>query len=166
MTPEPSAAAIAEMTVLAAALVRRFGMMPKVALLSHSNFGSVDSASARRMREGLALIRAAAPELEVDGEMQAVFAFRDEDRARLFPNSRLTGAPNLLVMPSVDAANIAFNLLRSVGGGQSIGPLLLGARLPAHILTLSTTSRGIVNMTALAVLDAQVHAPRTAEAGA
>ena len=157
VTPEPDAEGIAEMTVMAAAQVRRFGIAPKVALLSHSNFGSDDSASSRRMRYALALIRAQDPELEVEGEMQAVLAFREDDRQRLFPNSRLTGTANLLIMPSLDAANIAYNLLRTAGGGQSIGPMLVGQRLPAHILTMSVTSRGIVNMTALAVVDAQVN---------
>jgi len=157
VTPEPSAEEIAEMTVMAAAQVQRFGIVPKVALLSHSNFGSDDTASSRRMRYALALIRAHAPDLEVEGEMQAVLAFREDDRQRLFPNSRLTGAANLLIMPSLDAANIAYNLLRTAGGGQSIGPMLVGQRLPAHILTMSVTSRGIVNMTALAVVDAQAN---------
>ncbi len=161
VTPEPSAEEIAEMTVMAAAQVQRFGIVPKVALLSHSNFGSDDTPASRRMRYALALVRAQAPELEVEGEMQAVLAFRGEDRQRLFPNSRLTGAANLLIMPSLDAANIAYNLLRTVGNGQSIGPMLVGQRLPAHILTMSVTSRGIVNMTALAVVGAQAH-PRTA----
>jgi len=155
---EPSAEGIAEMTVLAANQVRRFGVVPKVALLSHSNFGSNDTPSTRRMRDSLPLIRERDPDLEVEGEMQAVLALRDEDRMRLFPNSRLVGAANLFIMPSLDAANIAYNLLRTAGGGQSIGPLLVGQRLPAHILSMSTTSRGIVNMTALAVMDAQVHA--------
>jgi malate dehydrogenase (oxaloacetate-decarboxylating)(NADP+) len=109
------------------------------------------------MRDSLPLIRERDPDLEVEGEMQAVLALRDEDRMRLFPNSRLTGAANLFIMPSLDAANIAYNLLRTAGGGQSIGPLLVGQRLPAHILSMSTTSRGIVNMTALAVMDAQAH---------
>ncbi len=157
VTPEPGAEEIAEMTVMAAAQVQRFGIVPKVALLSHSNFGSDDTPSSRRMRYALALVRAQAPELEVEGEMQAVLAFREEDRQRLFPNSRLTGAANLLIMPSLDAANIAYNLLRTAGNGQSIGPMLVGQRLPAHILTMSVTSRGIVNMTALAVVDAQAH---------
>jgi malate dehydrogenase (oxaloacetate-decarboxylating)(NADP+) len=157
VTPEPGAEEIAEMTVMAAAQVRRFGIVPKVALLSHSNFGSDDTASSRRMRYALALIRAQAPELEVEGEMQAVLAFREDDRQRLFPNSQLKGPANLLIMPSLDAANIAYNLLRTVGNGQSIGPMLVGQRLPAHIMTMSVTSRGIVNMTALAVVDAQAN---------
>jgi malate dehydrogenase (oxaloacetate-decarboxylating)(NADP+) len=157
VTPEPSAEEIAEMTVMAAAQVQRFGIVPKIALLSHSNFGSDDTPSSRRMRYSLALIRAQAPDLEVEGEMQAVLAFREDDRQRLFPNSQLTGTANLLIMPSLDAANIAYNLLRTAGGGQSIGPMLVGQRLPAHILTMSATSRGIVNMTALAVVDAQAN---------
>ncbi len=158
VNPDPSAEAIAEMTVLAAQQVRRFGIVPKAALLSHSNFGSSDSEATRRMRDSLPLIRERDPDLEVEGEMQAVLAFREEERQRLFPNSHLKGSANLLIMPSLDAANIAYNLLRTVGGGQSIGPMLVGQRLPAHILTMSVTSRGIVNMTALAVVDAQAHA--------
>jgi malate dehydrogenase (oxaloacetate-decarboxylating)(NADP+) len=158
VNPEPSAEAVAEMTVLAAQQVRRFGIVPKVALLSHSNFGSSDTEATRRMRDCLPLIRERDPDLEVEGEMQAVLAFREEERARLFPNSQLKGSANLLIMPSLDAANIAYNLLRTAGGGQSIGPMLVGQRLPAHILTMSVTSRGIVNMTALAVVDAQAHA--------
>jgi len=158
VNPEPSAEAIAEMTVLAAQQVRRFGIVPKAALLSHSNFGSSDTEATRRMRDSLPLIRERDPDLEVEGEMQAVLAFREEERQRLFPNSLLKGSANLLIMPSLDAANIAYNLLRTVGGGQSIGPILVGQRLPAHILTMSVTSRGIVNMTALAVVDAQAHA--------
>jgi malate dehydrogenase (oxaloacetate-decarboxylating)(NADP+) len=156
VNPEPSAEAIAEMTVLAAQQVRRFGIVPKAALLSHSNFGSSDTEATRRMRDSLPLIRERDPDLEVEGEMQAVLAFREEERQ--FPNSLLKGSANLLIMPSLDAANIAYNLLRTVGGGQSIGPILVGQRLPAHILTMSVTSRGIVNMTALAVVDAQAHA--------
>ena len=154
--------AIAEMTLLAAALVRRFGVVPKVALLSHSNFGSVDSASAKRMREGLALIRECAPELEVDGEMHGDAAISEEIRGRSFPDSRLRGEANLLVMPTLDAANISFNLLKTAAGEDiTVGPILLGVARPVHILTPSATVRRIVNMTALAVADA--NAPRAQE---
>ncbi len=154
----PTAAEIAETTLRAAAAVRRFGVEPKVALLSHSNFGSADSESAQRMRQALALLRQRAPSLEVEGEMHADSALSPEIRDRIFPNSRLTGAANLLIMPNLDAANIAFNTLKVLGDGLAIGPILLGMRSPAHVLTPSVTVRGLVNMTALAVYDAQVSA--------
>jgi malate dehydrogenase (oxaloacetate-decarboxylating)(NADP+) len=151
----PTAEAIAETTLLAAAEVRRFGIQPKVALLSHSNFGSRDNPSALKMREALSLIRDAAPELEIEGEMQGDAAVSEIIRERIFPNSRLTGTANLLILPTVDAANIAFNLLKILGEGLSVGPILLGAAQPAHIMTQSVTVRGIVNMAAFAVVDAQ-----------
>ena len=154
----PTAAAIADMTLRAADAVRHFGVEPKVALLSHSNFGSSDAESAQRMRQALALVRARAPELEIEGEMHADAAISEEIRAHIFPNSRLNGAANLLIMPTLDAANIAFNMLKVLGDGLAIGPLLLGMRSPAHIVTPSVTVRGLVNMTALAVYDAQVKA--------
>jgi len=154
---DPSAEAIAEMTILAAREVRRFGIEPKIALLSHSNFGSIDSASARKMREALGIIQRLAPDLEIEGEMHGDAAVVEEIRNRIFPNSRLKGSANLLVMPTLDAANISFNLLKSLGDGLSVGPMLLGTAQPAHILTPSVTVRGIVNMTALAVVDAQEH---------
>ncbi|MBF0391779.1 MAG: NADP-dependent malic enzyme [Alphaproteobacteria bacterium] len=158
VTPIPSPEQIVEMTVSAAEEVRRFGIHPKVALLSHSNFGSRDSESARRMREALALIHERVPELEVEGEMHADSALSEEIRARIFPSSRLKGAANLLVMPTLDAANIAFNLVKVLGDATSVGPILMGAAKPAHILTPSATVRGIVNMAALAVVDAHMHA--------
>jgi len=155
VTPDPDAQHIAEMTLLAAEEVRRFGVLPKVALLSASNFGSVDSPSARKMRAALARIREAAPELEVEGEMHGDAALSEEIRARVFPRNRLRGEANLLVMPTLDAANISFNLLKTAsGGGVTIGPILLGAARPVHVLTPSATVRRIVNMTALAVADA------------
>jgi malate dehydrogenase (oxaloacetate-decarboxylating)(NADP+) len=142
--------------------VRRFGAAPKVALLSASNFGSLDSPSARKMRQALELIRARAPELEIEGEMHGDAALSEEIRLKVFPRARLRGEANLLVMPTLDAANIAFNLLKTAaGGGVTIGPMLLGAARPAHILTPSATVRRIVNMTALAVADA--NAPRAQE---
>jgi malate dehydrogenase (oxaloacetate-decarboxylating)(NADP+) len=152
---DPGAEAIAEMTVLAAEEVRRFGIEPKVALLSHSSFGGSDEPAARKMRAALALVRAAEPALEVEGEMQAELAISEELRRRLFPNSRLAGQANLLIMPGLDAANIAFGLLRYIGEGLSIGPILIGAAQPAHVLTPTVSVRGLINMTALAVAQAQ-----------
>jgi malate dehydrogenase (oxaloacetate-decarboxylating)(NADP+) len=152
---DPTPRQILEMTMLASEEVRRFGLTPKVALVSHSNFGSSDAPCAAKMREALALIEAHMPELEVEGEMQADSALSEEVRNHNFPNSRLKGEANLLVMPGLDAANISFNLLKIVGGaGITIGPILLGAAQPVHILTPSATVRRIVNMTALAVVDA------------
>jgi malate dehydrogenase (oxaloacetate-decarboxylating)(NADP+) len=151
---DPTAAQIADMAVLAAEEVRRFGVAPKVALLSHSNFGSADSVSAQKMRAALTLIEARAPGLEVEGEMQGDAALDEAQRLRAFPNSRLKGPANLLVMPNLDAANIAFNLLKvAAGDGITIGPILLGCAKPVHILSSSSTVRRIVNMTALTVVD-------------
>ncbi|HZM36037.1 MAG TPA: NADP-dependent malic enzyme [Burkholderiales bacterium] len=162
VTPEPDADHIAEMTLLAAEEMRRFGITPKVALLSASNFGSVELPSSRKMREALALIEARAPELEIEGEMHGDAALSEDIRLKVFPRSRLRGEANLLVMPTLDAANISFNLLKTAaGGGVTIGPMLLGAARPVHILTPSATVRRIVNMTALAVADA--NAPRGQE---
>jgi malate dehydrogenase (oxaloacetate-decarboxylating)(NADP+) len=162
VTNDPDAEHIAEMTLLAAEEARRFGIVPKVALLSASNFGSVDMPSARKMRAALALISERAPDLEIEGEMHGDAALSEEIRLKVFPRSRLRGEANLLVMPTLDAANISFNLLKTAsGGGVTIGPMLLGAAKPVHILTPSATVRRIVNMTALAVTDA--NAPRTQE---
>ena len=150
------------MTLLAAEEVRRFGITPKVALLSASNFGSAQIASSRKMQRALELIRSLAPELEIDGEMHGDAALSEEIRLRVFPRTRLRGEANLLVMPTLDAANISFNLLKTAaGGGVTIGPMLLGAARPVHILTPSATVRRLVNMTALAVAD--VNAPRGQE---
>ena len=159
---DPNAEEIAEITIMAADELRRFGIAPKVALLSHSNFGSSDGVSAIKMRDALALIQARAPDLEIDGEMHGDSALDTTVRKSLFPNSRLTGEANLLVMPNMDAANIAYNLLKTTaGGGIAIGPVLLGAARAAHVLTPSATVRRIVNMTALAVVDAQSHGRAT-----
>jgi len=155
VSPDPSAQEIAEMTVLAAAQLRRLGIEPKIALLSHSSFGSRDTASAAKMRTVLKTLHAQCPELEVEGEMHADAALDEAIRSRIFPNSRLSGPANLLIMPNLDAANIAFNLVKSVGEGLSVGPILIGARAPAHILSSSVTARGVVNMSAIAVVDAQ-----------
>ncbi len=161
---DPTAEQIAEMTVLAAEEIRRFGIAPKVALLSHSSFGAADTPTALKMRAGAAmLVQAAAPHLEVDGEMHGDAAISEEIRSRVFPNSRLKGEANLLVMPTLDAANIAFNLLKTAAGdGITVGPMLLGVARPVHILTPSATVRRIVNMTALTVVDAAAQRARAA----
>jgi malate dehydrogenase (oxaloacetate-decarboxylating)(NADP+) len=152
---DPTAEQLLEMTVLATDEIRRFGLTPKVALVSHSSFGTSDAPSARKMREALALITERLPELEVEGEMQGDSALSEEVRQAAFPHSHLKGEANLLIMPSLDAANISFNLLKTVGGaGITVGPILLGAAKPVHILTPNATVRRIVNMTALAVVDA------------
>ena len=151
----PSPQEIASMTLQAADQVRRFGMTPTVALLSHSNDGSNKSRSANKMRKALPLIKRAAPDLAVEGEMQGDAALSEAIRKRLFPKACLDGSTNLLVMPTVDAANITYNVVKTLTGATSIGPILLGAAQPAHIVTTSVTSRGIVNISALAVVDAQ-----------
>ena len=151
----PSAEQLAEITIMAADEMRRFGLHPRAALLSHSNFGSSNSESAQKMRAALALIRARAPELEVDGEMHGDTALDADYRHSLMPECTLSGEANLLVLPNIDAANISYNLLKTAaGGGIAIGPVLLGAAKPVHILTPSATVRRIVNMTALTVADA------------
>jgi len=154
VTPEPSAEEVVEMTMLACTEIRAFGIEPKVALLSRSNFGTHDSPTAKRMRRATRLLHEIAPDLEVDGEMHADAALSESIRMRLLPDSRLKGQANLLVMPNVEAANIAHNLLRGLGGGVSIGPILLGAARSAHVITQTITVRGLVNMTALAVAQA------------
>ena len=152
---DPSAEQIAEITVLAAEEMKRFGLEPRAALLSHSNFGSSNQPSAVKMRTALGLIQRAAPWLEVDGEMHGDVALDTVMRRELMPRSTLRNEANLLVLPNIDAANIAYNLLKmAAGGGIAVGPVLLGAAKPVHILTPSTTVRRIVNMTALAVADA------------
>ncbi len=156
VTPDPSAEEIAEMTVLAADEVRCFGLLPKVALLSRSNFGTSDTSSGVKMREAVRILERDAPDLEVDGEMHADAALSETLRAAVLPGSRLTGQANLLVMPNVDAANIAYNLLKILGGGVAVGPILIGAARSVHVLTQSVTVRGLVNMSALAVARAQV----------
>ena len=153
---EPSADQIASMTALAAEQVKRFGLVPKAALLSHSNFGTLDTATSVKMREALALIRRNTPDLEIDGEMQADAALIPKIREAALTDSTLDGQANLLVMPSMDAANIALNLLTVLGEGVAVGPILLGCRYPAHILTPSATVRRVLNMSALAVVDAQI----------
>ncbi len=152
---DPTAEQLAEITILAAEEMLRFGVSPKAALLSHSSFGASNQPSAVKMRDALALIQAQAPWLEVDGEMHGDAALDADYRHELMPRSTLTGEANLLVLPNIDAANISYNLLKTAaGGGIAIGPVLLGAAKPAHILTPSATVRRVVNMTALTVADA------------
>ena len=152
---DPGPEELCEITVMAAEEMLRFGIAPKAALLSHSNFGSSDHASAVKMRRTLALLREQAPWLEVDGEMHGDVALDAEARHKIMPRSTLAGDANLLVLPNIDAANIAYNLLKTAaGGGIAVGPVLLGAAKPVHILTPSATVRRIVNMTALTVADA------------
>ncbi len=151
----PDAAQVAEIAHLAADAVRRFGIQPRVALLSHSNFGSSASASATKMAEATRLLHARAPGLEADGEMHGDTALDEDIRHRSDPESPLTGEANVLVMPNLDAANISYNLLKMTGGeGITIGPILLGTARPVHVLTSTATVRRLVNMTALAVVDA------------
>ncbi|MBI1244506.1 MAG: NADP-dependent malic enzyme [Alphaproteobacteria bacterium] len=159
VTPDPTPVQIAEMTVRAGDVIRHFGLKPKAALLSHSNFGSADTKSARKMRAALERIQAMAPYLEVDGEMTAEAAMSQEIRGQRILEGRLEGAANLLVMPTLDAANISFSLLKELGDAQKIGPIMLGMSKPAHVLDGSATVRGIVNLAAFCVVDAQVENP-------
>jgi malate dehydrogenase (oxaloacetate-decarboxylating)(NADP+) len=152
---DPTAEEIAELTCLAADQVRRFGIVPKAALLSHSNFGSHDTPSSRKMRQAVERLWEMAPELEVDGEMHGDAALSEALRQRAMPKSRLTGDANLLVFPNIDAANITLNVVKVMTDALHVGPILLGAAKPAHILTPSVTSRGVANMTTLAAVEAQ-----------
>jgi len=155
---DPNAAELARITIMAAEEMMRFGFMPKAALLSHSNFGSSNEPSAIKMRHTLEILRRDAPWLDVDGEMHGDVALDGHARLALMPNSTLLGDANLLVLPNIDAANIAYNLLKTAAGGNiAIGPVLLGAAKPVHVLTASTTVRRIVNMTALTVADANAN---------
>lgn len=152
---DPSAEELTEITLMAVEEVRRFGLNPRVALASHSSFGSRKTASAAKMRETFALITARDPDLEIDGEMHGDAALSKRILDRVFPGSRLTAEANLLIMPNLDAANITFNVLKIVAGeGVTVGPILLGAAKPVHILTRTSTVRRIVNMTALTAVDA------------
>ena len=155
VTPDPSAEELVEMTLMSTAVISDFGVKPKVALLSHSSFGTSDTASARKVREAVGLLAERAPDLEVDGEMQGDAAMDAALRERIFPNSRLSGQANLFVLPNLDAANCAFSLLKTLGNGLPVGPILVGAAKPVHILIPSVTARGIVNMSAVAVVNAQ-----------
>jgi malate dehydrogenase (oxaloacetate-decarboxylating)(NADP+) len=157
---DPSAEQIAEATLQASYRLKLFGIEPKVALLSHSNFGSHDNPSAAKMRKVWEILRQRAPKLDMDGEMQADTAWDEALRKRIFPHSTLTGRANLFVMPNLDAANIAYNLVRVMTDGVAIGPILMGVDRPAHILTSASSVRRVVNMTAIAAVDAQIRAAR------
>lgn len=162
VNPDPTPEELAEITLLAAEEVRRFGLEPKVAILSHSNFGNVSNPSTNKMRRTVEILDELGPKFEYEGEMHADAALDEELRKRVFPNSRLTGAANLLIMPNLDAANTSSNLLKVMGNGLRVGPVLLGTAQPAHIVTASVTPRGLFNLTALACVEAQVaeDAPR------
>ena len=159
VTPNPTAEEVAQITLLAVEEVHRFGLEPKVALLSHSSFGSYDTKSALKMRRARELLETLAPDLQVDGEMHADAALSETIRRGAFPYSTLSGQANLLVMPNVDAANIAYNLLKMLGGGVHVGPILMGSKRPAHVVTTSATVRGLINMSALT----SVHVQRARE---
>ncbi len=150
----PSASEIVETTILAAEEIRRFGIEPKAALLSHSNFGSRDSESSIKMREAASMLKRVAPDLVSDGEMHGDSALSEVLRQRVYPQASLSGEANLLVFPSLDAANITLTTLKIMTDALHVGPILLGTAMPAHILTPSVTSRGVVNMTALAAVEA------------
>ena len=162
---DPSAEQIAEATLQASYRLKLFGIEPKVALLSHSNYGSHTDASAQKMAQAFQILRRRAPKLEVDGEMMADTAWDEALRLRMFPNTTLKGRANLLVMPNLDAANIGYNLIRVATGGVAIGPILMGLDQPAHILTPASSSRRVVNMTAIAAVDAQIRAELRARNG-
>ncbi|MGI9450183.1 MAG: NADP-dependent malic enzyme [Geminicoccaceae bacterium] len=156
VTYDPTAEELAETTVRAAAMVKWFGIEPRVALLAHSNFGSRESPSANKMREVLTLVRDRAPKLEIDGEMHADTALSASTREKIFPDSTLKGDANLLIMPDLDAANIAYNLAKAATDSVSVGPILMGPAKPAHIVTPSVTARGIINLAAVAAVEAQL----------
>jgi len=151
---DPSAEEIADMAVACAPHVRRFGVTPKIALISHSDFGSANTPSALKMRRALAILRERAPELSVDGEMQADTALSTLARARVIQDCRLDGEANVLIFPNLDAGNTALQLTRVIANALPVGPILIGPAKPAHVLTPSVTARGIVNMTAIAAVEA------------
>ncbi len=163
VSENPSARQIATNTIMAAEVVKNFGLIPKAALLSHSNFGSWDSKQARKMQKARNILRKEYPHLAVEGEMHADAALSDEIRNRTFPNSRFEGQANLLIMPGLSAANISYNMVKVLGDAVPVGPMLIGTNQSAHILSNSATVRTIVNMTAIAVVDAQVRKKRKAE---
>jgi len=154
---DPDADDIADIALLCAGHVERFGIAPKIALLSHSDFGDSDAASAVKMRRALEVIRTRAPHLHVDGEMQGDTALVQAIRAKRLPDCKLDGDANILIMPNLDAANIAQQLIKVLADALPVGPILLGTAKPAHVLTTSVTARGVVNMTALAVVEAQAN---------
>jgi len=152
---DPTPEQVVEMTLLAAEEMQRFGVEPRVALLSHSSFGSADSPTAEKMRAAMRMLHERHPELQVEGEMHGDSALDANHRLQIFPNAKMREDANLLIFPTLDAANIAFNLLKNAAGsGMTVGPILLGAAKPVHILTPSATVRRIINMTALTVVEA------------
>jgi malate dehydrogenase (oxaloacetate-decarboxylating)(NADP+) len=153
---DPSAEQIAEATLQASYRLKLFGVEPKIALLSHSNYGSHDDASAQKMHRVRDILKSRVPKLDVDGEMMADTAWDPELRARIFPNTTLSGRANLFVMPNLDAANITYNMVRVMTDGVAIGPILMGLDQPAHILTPASSPRRVVNMTAIAAVEAQI----------
>ena len=157
VTVDPTAEELAEIAQMASVIVSRFGMVPKIGLLSHSNFGSRDNPSTLKMRRARELIRERYPELAVEGEMHADAALSEETRNRVFPNAAFKGEANLLIMPNLDSANITYNMVKVLGDGLPVGPMLMGLRYPAHVVTESTTVRGIVNLCAIAAVDAIDH---------
>lgn len=156
VSPTPDSKELVEMTLLAASEVRAFGITPKVALLSRSNFGGRETGSAEKVREAVRVLHQCAPDLEVEGEMHAELALSERVRENIFGKSRLTGRANLLIMPDGDASHIAYSLLKKLGGGVTVGPILIGAAKPVHVVTESITVRGLVNMSAVAVAEAQL----------
>jgi malate dehydrogenase (oxaloacetate-decarboxylating)(NADP+) len=156
----PSAEELAEVAALAARHVQRFNLKPKIAFLSHSDFGSFDTESSRKMRRATALLQQHHPELEADGEMQGDTALSEATRKLILPNSGLEGEANILIMPNLDAANIAYQMVKALTDAVPVGPILIGPARPAHILTPSVTARGVLNMTAVAAVEAQERAGR------
>jgi malate dehydrogenase (oxaloacetate-decarboxylating)(NADP+) len=155
VNPNPTAEQICDMTILAAAEVERFGVQPKIALLSHSDFGSHSGPEAAKMALATRMVKERAPHLEVEGEMTAAAALSEDVRNMMFPHSDLKGVANLLIMPNIDAANITFHVMKTLEDGIAVGPILLGAKKSAHVLTPSVTVRGIVNAAAYACYRAQ-----------
>jgi malate dehydrogenase (oxaloacetate-decarboxylating)(NADP+) len=156
----PSADELCEVAALAAKHVQRFNLKPKIAFLSHSDFGSFDTDSSRKMRQAHALLKSHHPELEADGEMQADTALSEATRKLILPSSNLAGEANILMMPNLDAANIAYQMAKVLADAVPVGPILIGPARPAHILTTSVTARGVLNMTAVAAVEAQERATR------
>jgi malate dehydrogenase (oxaloacetate-decarboxylating)(NADP+) len=158
--PNPSAEELAEIAALAANHVQRFAMKPKIAFVSHSDFGSYDTDSSRKMRRAAALLREKHPEIESDGEMQGDTALSEAARKIVLPHSKLEGSANVLIMPTLDAANVAYQMIKTLADALPVGPILIGPARPAHILTPGVTARGILNMTAVAAVEAQERAGR------
>ena len=155
VTYDPSAEELVEMIIMAAKAVRRFGIEPRVALVSHSNFGTTDYPAAEKLRRALSLLYQRHPDFEVDGEMHADAAVNETVRSYTYPASLLKGSANLMIFPNLDSAHVTFSLMKELADGLPVGPMLIGTRAPAHILTSSVTARGLVNMSAVAVVDAQ-----------